>query len=106
MEKWKKVKGFKKYYEVSSHGRVKSIRSDKIMKLTNSDGYLKVDLRVNGIRKNCWVHILVAEKFVKNPEKLPLVNHKDGCKSNNNNCLLYTSPSPRDKRQSRMPSSA
>ena len=23
-----------------------------------------------------------------------------------NNCLLYTSPSPRDKRQSRMPSSA
>ena len=26
--------------------------------------------------------------------------------SNNSNCLLYTSPSPRDKRQSRMPSSA
>ena len=25
---------------------------------------------------------------------------------NINNCLLYTSPSPRDKRQSRMPSSA
>ena len=24
----------------------------------------------------------------------------------NSNCLLYTSPSPRDKRQSRMPSSA
>ena len=27
-------------------------------------------------------------------------------KHNNKNCLLYTSPSPRDKRQSRMPSSA
>ena len=25
---------------------------------------------------------------------------------NNKTCLLYTSPSPRDKRQSRMPSSA
>ena len=25
---------------------------------------------------------------------------------NNTSCLLYTSPSPRDKRQSRMPSSA
>ena len=25
---------------------------------------------------------------------------------NKNDCLLYTSPSPRDKRQSRMPSSA
>ena len=27
-------------------------------------------------------------------------------KDGNKNCLLYTSPSPRDKRQSRMPSSA
>ena len=27
-------------------------------------------------------------------------------KSNDGSCLLYTSPSPRDKRQSRMPSSA
>ena len=32
---------------------------------------------------------------------------KDGCESSLScNCLLYTSPSPRDKRQSRMPSSA
>ena len=28
------------------------------------------------------------------------------CRDLNNFCLLYTSPSPRDKRQSRMPSSA
>ena len=28
------------------------------------------------------------------------------CRERWNNCLLYTSPSPRDKRQSRMPSSA
>ena len=27
-------------------------------------------------------------------------------RAHNNSCLLYTSPSPRDKRQSRMPSSA
>ena len=33
-------------------------------------------------------------------------NYKgDGC-AHDVNCLLYTSPSPRDKRQSRMPSSA
>ena len=29
-----------------------------------------------------------------------------GANDTNNACLLYTSPSPRDKRQSRMPSSA
>ena len=28
------------------------------------------------------------------------------CDEHQNDCLLYTSPSPRDKRQSRMPSSA
>ena len=30
----------------------------------------------------------------------------DNCPRFNSTCLLYTSPSPRDKRQSRMPSSA
>ena len=34
-----------------------------------------------------------------------LERHKDGGLKPNS-CLLYTSPSPRDKRQSRMPSSA
>ena len=36
-------------------------------------------------------------------EKLALSNVRTG---ERNACLLYTSPSPRDKRQSRMPSSA
>ena len=31
---------------------------------------------------------------------------KTGSPTNDKSCLLYTSPSPRDKRQSRMPSSA
>ena len=42
-------------------------------------------------------------------EKLIVINHKD-CGAakiaNGNNCLLYTSPSPRDRTRSRMPSSA
>ena len=47
-----------------------------------------------------------AEQYV-NPGKtgqvllFPFYNADNG-----NSCLLYTSPSPRDKRQSRMPSSA
>ena len=40
------------------------------------------------------------KKNILNKEK----DTKDSTKSKN--CLLYTSPSPRDKRQSRMPSSA
>ena len=36
----------------------------------------------------------------------PLNNLLDTISALNTSCLLYTSPSPRDKRQSRMPSSA
>ena len=43
-----------------------------------------------------------AKKIIEFMDNSPfdfILNHT-------NNCLLYTSPSPRDKRQSRMPSSA
>ena len=38
--------------------------------------------------------------------EIPRESSRSGLKSNKETCLLYTSPSPRDKRQSRMPSSA
>ena len=42
-----------------------------------------------------------------NSKKLKAKDNKYVVKENTNDtCLLYTSPSPRDKRQSRMPSSA
>ena len=43
----------------------------------------------------------VFEKFMKYEEKVKYLEDNPHI-----NCLLYTSPSPRDKRQSRMPSSA
>ena len=39
-------------------------------------------------------------------EKKSEANTQAGSKRRSKDCLLYTSPSPRDKRQSRMPSSA
>ena len=39
-------------------------------------------------------------------ERLDLIQGKSIGLVTNHSCLLYTSPSPRDKRQSRMPSSA
>ena len=39
-------------------------------------------------------------------EMLPLDQLKETVVAQYGDCLLYTSPSPRDKRQSRMPSSA
>ena len=46
--------------------------------------------------------IVVAIDAKKNGDKWEVFTHG----GRNNSCLLYTSPSPRDKRQSRMPSSA
>ena len=44
--------------------------------------------------------VLDANEIMMNME------HRGACGCEANTCLLYTSPSPRDKRQSRMPSSA
>ena len=44
-----------------------------------------------------WVGLLFYFNFIQIPNMVKIPD---------NHCLLYTSPSPRDKRQSRMPSSA
>lgn len=87
-EEWRVIKGYEKY-QVSNHGRVKSFnkhnhREEKIMSLTNNGyGYLIVCLRDGNCRKNHYVHRLVAEAFLDNPNNLPQVNHKDYNRKNN-----------------------
>lgn len=49
------------------------------------EGYLKVGLHKDGTRKNFYVHRLVAEAYIPNPEGLPQVNHKD---ENKENCCV------------------
>ena len=48
----------------------------------------------------------VRGMFVENTEQVVVVNPYSNKVGARIGCLLYTSPSPRDKRQSRMPSSA
>lgn len=47
------------------------------------NGYFQVNLSKNGVYKHCYVHRLIAETFLENPENLPEVNHKDEDKTNN-----------------------
>ena len=53
-------------------------------------------------------HPICLSKLLTNCYLLPqqVKQARSKMSDQNNNCLLYTSPSPRDKRQSRMPSSA
>lgn len=93
-EVWKDIKGYEGDYMVSNWGNVKRLegldslghlRKERILKpLKNDKGYLRVQLSKNGKKRIYFVHRLVAQAFIPNPDNLPCINHKDECKSNNN----------------------
>ena len=76
-------------YKVSNLGRILSLnyrntgKAELMNPSDNGDGYFQVHLCKNGKTKKCYVHRLVAEAFLDNPENLPQVNHKDEDKTNN-----------------------
>jgi hypothetical protein len=49
----------------------------------NSSGYLRVSMNLEGEQREYFIHRLVAECFVENPDNKKIVNHKDGDKHNN-----------------------
>lgn len=69
-------------YGITRSGKIFSIHRNKYLRTTGKD-YRSVTLRHNGKKKYFFVHVLVARAYLKNPEKLPVVNHKDGNKLNN-----------------------
>jgi hypothetical protein len=95
-EVWKSVKGFEACYEISNLGNVKSLdrhvlistgsrfqKGRTISQRINNCGYVSVRLSKNGYTKTCFIHRLLAEAFLSNPDELPMVNHIDGNKLNN-----------------------
>lgn len=72
-------------YEVRADGTVYSkITNKELKQITMKNGYKMVSLQVEpGVRKQFYVHRLVAEKFIPNPLNLPCVNHIDDDKTNN-----------------------
>ena len=85
MEIWKEIPGYEGLYEVSNTGMIRSLRYNKIMiPNTNRCGYEYINLCKDGIIKTKTIHRLVAQVFIPNPDNLPIVNHKDEDKTNNN----------------------
>lgn len=96
MERWADIPGYEGMYQVSDLGNVRSLDRvsthsirgaiklhGKVLKGGLCKGYPMVALCKDGKSKTHKVHRLVAAAFVPNPEGLPEVNHRDGCKSNN-----------------------
>ena len=83
-EEWRKVSGFEKCYEVSSLGRLRNIRTGKILRSKELRGGYVVDILCdNNRRKTVRRHRLVAEAFIPNPDNKPEINHKNGNKADN-----------------------
>lgn len=95
---WLPVKGYEKLYEVSDTGEVRSV--DRVLSVTNQKErlfkgrvllqtmnkqvqYKQVSLWKENKGISYYVHRLVAEAFIPNPEGKPEVNHIDGNRQNN-----------------------
>ena len=93
---WKPIKGFEGLYEVSTEGQIKSCKKiiickdgkvkhlkERILKPGKGKyGRNQYTLSKNGIKYSVRGYRIVAETFLKNPNNLPEVNHKDGNNSN------------------------
>lgn len=82
-EIWKPIKDYEGLYEVSNLGRVKSLRNNITLKPEVKNGYSSVNLCKEGCMKHRYIHRLVAEAFIENPNKYKCINHINCDKQNN-----------------------
>ena len=99
-EIWKDIVGYEGLYQISNYGRIKSLErtiqhktcygglyhvKGRILKpKIEKDGYFRISLIKDGMKKYYRLNRLVAQAFIPNPNELPIVNHKDEDKLNNN----------------------
>ena len=85
-EIWRDIKGYDGMYQISNYGRIKSFKKGNIKILKpnlHTGGYLYVILSKHNKTKHHYVHILVAQAFIPNPDGLPEVDHRYGNKFDN-----------------------
>jgi hypothetical protein len=98
-EIWKDIPGYENKYQVSNHGRFKSLSRIMLMRGKhpymskdviviggyNKYGYHTIGLRKENLapKKTFIAHRIVAQVFIPNPENKPQVNHINGVKADN-----------------------
>jgi len=92
VETWRDISGYANLYQVSSHGRVRSTRYNKIRFLrpeTNNRGYFRLSLyRPGDVRRKFLVHRLVAQAFLPPVEGMSQVDHLNGIRHDNRHSNL------------------
>lgn len=77
---WRPVVGLEDRYEVSNDGRVRTKPKTLKPYPAKKGGHLQINL---GLHRRGYVHRLIAEAFLPNPEGKRVVNHKNGNPSDN-----------------------
>ena len=79
-EIWKDIKS-RPTHQISNTGKVRNKKTGHVLKLRDCKGYKIVHWSAHD--KNVYVHLLVAEAFIENPNNYTEINHRDEDKSNN-----------------------
>jgi hypothetical protein len=82
-ERWKRVVGAPEYW-ISTKARVWSNVDNRFIGgYTNKNGYTDFSLRVNGQRARKYLHHMLGEAFIPNPNNYPMIRHLDDNPLNN-----------------------
>lgn len=85
-ENWYDVKNFDGDYQISTFGRLKSLKHNEpiiIKPFLSQKGYLRVSLSKDNKPHQYFIHDLVGLAFIPNLDGKPEIDHIDGNKFNN-----------------------
>lgn len=81
-EEWKPVSGFEEYYAVSSQGRIRSLRTGKLIRPSiNEKGYCQINMYIHGKIYKRGLHREIAGLFIG--EVYDEVDHINGIPGDN-----------------------
>ena len=84
-EEWRTISDYENY-QISNMGRVKNIKTEKILKLSiGYRGYCQISLWKDGKGTTSMVHRKVAHEFLENPKEELYIDHID--RNRTNNCI-------------------
>ena len=83
-EIWVDIKEYEGLYQISNMGRVRNSKNKIKKSRVTKSGYVIIDLNKDKHPQTFYVHRLVAEAFIPNPDNKLYVDHIDTNKENNN----------------------
>lgn len=79
----KPIPNYENYFIYDNGDLINEITGKKLEGSIRLNGYREYRLSKDNIKVGFYAHRLVAEAFIPNPDNLPIVNHIDGNKLNN-----------------------